>query len=145
LTLSPSIAISLGLFLCFALVWFYYRRQPKRDPFIEALQERYRIDDATSIDTPLKLRVYAWKRAGFFSSPWIHGYHKIGVDEDFLYLTSMGMFWEAGPTARIPLCDLSLVGTKFFWIPLLSFDVYDINGVPTGQLLLPVSFLAGEV
>jgi hypothetical protein len=138
---NSLIIILLGLFVVAALIWFYAVRRPTPDLFIEELNDRYRIDDHKAIDVPLKCRVIGWRRTGSFPSMVIDQWSSIGTDNRYLYLS----LWSGIPVFSIPLRDLKLIGTRFFWTALLSFDVYEIDGVATGQLYVPVGFLGDGI
>ena len=131
------IIIFLGLFVVAVLIRFYAVRRPTPDPFVEVLNDRYRIDEHKAIDIPLKCRVIGWRRTGSFPSVAIDQWSSIGTDNRYLYLS----LCSGTLVLAIPLRDLKLIGTRFFWTALLSFDVYEIDGVATGQLYVPVGFL----
>jgi hypothetical protein len=116
-------------------------RKPTPDPFINVLNDRFRGSDDKSIDVELKCRVIAWLRTKSVSSLVVDQWGKIGADDRFLYFTR----GSGRPVFKIPLNDLVFINSRFFWGALLRFDVYEIVGIETGKLLIPVGFLGAGV
>jgi hypothetical protein len=138
---SSLIIVLLGVCAVVALVWFYTLRKPTPDPFINVLNDRFRGSDDKSIDVQLKCRVIAWLRTKSVSSLVVDQWGKIGADDRFLYFTR----GSGRPVFKIPLNDLVFINSRFFWGALLRFDVYEIVGIETGKLLIPVGFLGAGV
>lgn len=134
---NSLVIILIGIFVVAALIWFYVVRRPTPDLFIEALIGRYRIDDHKSVEAPMKCRVIGWRRNRSFPYMVIDQWSSIGRDNRYLYLS----LWSGIQVFSIPLRDLKRIGTRFSWTALLSFDVYEVDGVATGQLYVPVGFL----
>lgn len=142
--LNPMYVVLLGIALCALLVWFYASRRPTESPFIEAINERYRIGSDSLSIIPLEVRVFGWKRAGL-SMLWIQDSSRIGADRDALYIERLCSASKCIPAVRIPLNDLSLVDSKYFRTVQVHLDVFEIDDVADGQLLLPVGYLTDGV
>ena len=141
MTLDPTIVIVIGSCLVIALIWFCTSRKPAADPVFEELNARYGVDEDAVADVPLEFRVVGWKRKGRWP-PWYQDYIKVAIDKDFFYTDALCAIYRTIPAIRIPLRDLTFVETKFFWTTLYRLDVFNIRGIPAGQILLPEGYFA---
>ena len=139
MTIDPTIIMGIGLTVVAALIWFYTSRKPTTDPVFEELNTKYGVDEHTVADVPLEFRVVGWKRKGRWI-PWYQAYIKIAIDKDFFYTDALFGIYKKVPAIRIPLRDLSFVETRFFWTALYRLDVFNIRGIPAGQILLPEGY-----
>ena len=141
MTTDPTIIIVIGSIFVVALIWFYTSRKPATDPVFEEVNARYGVDEEIVAEVPLDFRVVGWKRKGHWL-PWCQDYVKVAIDKDFFYTNALYAIYKTIPAIRIPLDDLSFVETKFFWTTLYSLDVFNIHGIPDGQILLPAGYFA---
>jgi hypothetical protein len=126
-----------------AFIGFRVVRDAANEPFMAALIERFRAADESTLDIDLRRRFFGWLQAGA-SVARISGTSKLAVGDDSLLITQLPVVNKLIPTIKIPLESLSKVDTRFFWSAMSRFDVFEIEGISDGRLLLPVG-LVGTV
>lgn len=114
-----------------------------REPLFVALFERYGRNELEhfSEEIKLKFKFLGW-RSSSKSIPHFNGMSRLGVSKDTLIIVQPRPFRRAFPTIAIPRKDLIYVGTESSWGGLSRLDVFEIEGIAGGQLLLPAGFVA---
>lgn len=105
-----------------------------------ALIERFRATDEIAKDVDLRRRFHGWVDAGS-SIARTSGTSKLGVTQDSLLVSQLPLVSKLIPTIEIPLESLSKVDSRFFWSAMSRFDVFEIDGISNGKLLLPVGLV----
>ena len=134
----------LAVLLCIVLMAISGARNSARDPFMAALIEKYRAKDNATRSVNLKMRYIGWTQPGRVISR-TSAISKIGFDHEALYIKQMFLAARVIPTIRIPMDCLSLVDTKLVWSAFLKVDVFEIDGISNGRILLPVGLVAEPV
>jgi hypothetical protein len=109
-----------------------------------ALIEQFRATNKIQKDVDLRRRNYGWVDGGSFVVRF-SGSSKLAVSDDSLLISQLPLVRKLMPAIEIPLESLSKVDSRFFWSALRRFDVFEINGISNGKLLLPVGLVgAGD-
>lgn len=112
-----------------------------REPFLSSLIGIYKAEDDQTHGIDFKMRYIGWTQAGRVFSR-TSGLGKIGFDDEALYIRQMFLAARSIPTIRIPVDCLSLVDSKLVWTAFSKVDVFDIDGINEGQILLPMGAVA---
>ena len=136
--------IILAVILCIVLISISGARYTAREPFMAALIEKYRAKDDAARSVNLKMRPIGLAQEG----SWFirtSGTSRIGIDNNSLYIVQPPLIARAIPTIEIPLHCLSLIDSKYLLFAFSRFDVFEIDGISNGQILLPVGLFAKPV
>ncbi len=124
-------------------IGFRVMRDAADEPFMAALIQRFRASDEIAQDIELKRRIYGWTHTGS-SVARTSGTSKLAVAHDALFIAQLPLVKRVIPTIEIPLESLSKVDSRFFWSAMSRFDVFEIDGIPDGNLLLPIGLVSTE-
>ena len=108
-----------------------------------ALIERFRFNHEIPNGIEMKRRLFGWLQAGD-SVVRTSGTSKLAVTSDSLLIAEPPLVDKLIPTLEIPLDSLSKVDSRFFWSAMSKLDVFEIDGVSEGKLLLPVGLISAR-
>ena len=126
--------------LCIVLMLFLGVRKAAKEPFLASLIEKYRANENATHGVNLKMRYIGWVQEGNAIARR-SAVNRIGIDNDSLYIAQLPVISRAIPTIEIPLHCLSLISSKYIWTAFLRVDVFQIAGISSWQLLLPVGLV----
>ena len=126
-----------------AFIGFRVVRDAANEPLMAALIEQFRSNDEIAESVKMRRQPFGWIQKDD-SVVRSSGTSKLAVADDSLLITQLPLVNKLIPTLKIPLDSLSKVDSRFFWTALSRFDVFEIEGVSDGKLLLPVGLVSSR-
>ena len=124
-----------------AFIGFRVVRDAANEPLMAALIARFRSNDEIANSIEMRRRLFGWIQTGD-SVVRTSGTSKLAVADDSLFIAQLPLANKLIPTLQIPLESISKVDCRFFWSAMSRFDVFEIDGVSDGKLLLPVGLVS---
>ena len=124
-------------------IGFRVVRDASKEPLMAALIERFSATDEIATNVELRRHLFGWMHAGD-SVVRTSGTSKLAITSDSLVISQLPLVNKLIPTIAIPFESLSKVDTRFCWSAMSRFDVFEIDGISDGRLLLPVGLLGTD-
>jgi hypothetical protein len=132
---------TVAILVLIALIWFLVVRDGAKEPFMAALIEKFPAIEGSVTNIALKRHFIGWTTAGS-SIARTSGISRLGIAHDSLFIVEPPLIDKLIPTTQIPLKSLSKIDSRFFWSAMSRFDVFKIDGISEGSLLLPVGLVS---
>jgi len=123
-------------------IWVFVIARARKELFPTALIGEFGLDkdDRMADDVQCHAARVAWRGSGDKVARF-SGVSMIGQDQNMLVIKQRNAIQRLFPSIAIPKSRLQYVGTEFVWSAVGRFDVYNIEEIESGQLLLPPNFI----
>lgn len=123
-------------------IWFVVARSIVGEPYLAALLEKYGTREVTETAQKIVYRnsLYGWYEDSKDTArcSWIS---RLGVDSSSLIVKQPKIVRSVYPNLIIPREHLEFIESKFIWSAFSRLDVFKVNGIEGGKLLLPTALL----